>query len=98
MERKLKGTRQILTQANLQNIRTAGLCSIPRNDKKTKYLRLYMFKLEQDRLEKLYYNWDMRKISTEKQWDKITNLIKKTEEDLQLLNQKKPQVHPLGFA
>ena len=98
MEGKLKGSQQILTEANLQDIRTAGVYSIPRNGKKSKCLRLYMFRLEQERLETLYHTWDMRRISTEKQWDKVTNLIKKTEEELQLLNQKKPEVHPLGFA
>ena len=98
MESKLKGRQQIRTLANLQDIRTAGVYSIPRNNKKAKCLRLYMFRLEQERLEKLHYIFNMRRISTEKQWDKITDLIKKTEKELLLLDQKKPKIHPLGFA
>ena len=57
-----------------------------------------MFILEQERLEKLHYIFNMRSISTKNQWDKITNLIKKTEKELLVLNKKKPEAYPLGFA
>ena len=98
MVRQVKSSGKLLTGADLRNIRTATLHSIPRNDFSAKMLRIHMLRIEQDRLEKLYSIWDMHRAVTKKQWMNVNKLITNAEKDLQVIYKKKQETRPLGLV